>query len=258
MDTVYIGIDPTAGRRPMDYAILDRDLHLIERGLGKLEKVLDVVKAYPSAMVAVDAPQSPNSGLMATETRRKDYGLPIHTATWTDYKVCEYELRKRGIRLYHTPGEAAAAPKWMQLGFSLYAALRAEGYQMLRPNADASHSRWMLEVHPHASYTVLLGHVPLRKDSLEGRLQRQLLLYREGLNIPDPMDAFEEITRHHLLEGTLTLPGLFTHDELDALVSAYTAFIAARHPESITFVGDATEGQIVVPVSPQAFKEIYR
>lgn len=256
MDTVYIGIDPTAGRRPMDYAILDGELRLVARGLGKLEKVLDAVRQYASAVVAVDAPQSPNTGLMATEARRKNYGLPANTTTWADYKVGEYELRQRGIRLYNTPGEAEAAPKWMQLGFELYAALRAEGYQFYELGVDAA--RQMLEVHPHASYTVLLGHIPLRKDSLEGRLQRQLVLFREGVEIPDPMDAFEEITRHHLLEGTLTLPGLFTHDELDALVSAYAAYLAARHPERITPVGDPVEGQIIVPVAPADFKEIYR
>jgi predicted nuclease with RNAse H fold len=256
MDTVYIGIDPTAGRRPMDYAILDGELHLVARGLGKLDKVLDVVRAYSSAVVAVDAPQSPNAGLMATEARRKNYGLPANTITWADYKVGEYELRQRGIRLYNTPGEAEAAPKWMQLGFELYATLRAEGYQFYQPQADAP--RHMLEVHPHASYTVLLGHVPMRKDSLEGRLQRQLLLFREGVEIHDPMDILEEITRHHLLEGTLTLPGLFTHDELDALVSAYTAYLAARHPDRVTLVGDPDEGQIVIPVAASEFKEVYR
>jgi len=100
--------------------------------------------------------------------------------------------------------------------------------------------------------------VPMRKDSLEGRMQRQLLLFREGVEIPDPMDAFEEITRHHLLEGSLTLPRLFTHDELDALVSAYTAYVAARHPGRVTLVGDPEEGQIVVPVTPADFKEVYR
>ncbi len=256
MDTVYIGIDPTAGRRPMDYAILDGDLRLVARGLGKLEKVLDAVRQYALAVVAVDAPQSPNAGLMATTARRENYGLPAHTATWADYKVGEYELRQRGIRLYNTPGEVEAAPKWMQLGFELYAALRAEEFQFYQPGGDAP--RQVLEVHPHASYTVLLGHVPMRKDSLEGRLQRQLVLFREGLDLPDPMDAFEEITRHHLLEGTLTLPGLFTHDELDALVSAYTAYLAARHPERITPVGDPVEGQIIVPVAPADFKEVYR
>ena len=256
MNTVYIGIDLTAGRRPMDYAILDGELRLVARGLGSLEQTLEVIRTFPIAVVAVDAPQSPNAGLMAMAEHRQSLGLPTDTTTWIGYKVCEYELHRRGIRLYHTPGEVESAPKWMRLGFELYAELRADGYRPYQPNSPEPHQ--MLEVHPHASFTVLLGHVPFRKDSLEGRMQRQLLLFQEGVEVPDPMGAFEEITRHHLLEGTLNLPGLFTHDELDALVSAYTAYLAARHPGRVTLVGDPGEGQIVVPVAPGDFKEVYR
>src|SRR5687767_13298364 len=115
MDQVFIGIDPTAGRRPINYAILDAELRLVTRGLGKLDKVLEVVKSYPAAVVAVDAPQSPNAGLMASKARRQIYGLAPDTVVWANYKVGEFELRRRGIRLYHTPGEVEAAPKWMQL-----------------------------------------------------------------------------------------------------------------------------------------------
>ena len=256
MDTVYIGIDPTAGTRPIDYAILDGELRLVARGLGKLDQVLEIIRLYPAAVIAVDAPQSPNAGLMADPARRERYGLPANTKTWAVFKVCEYELRRRNIRLYHTPGEVEAAPKWMQLGFRLYESLKAEGCQLYQPHADAP--RQVLEVHPHASYTVLLGHIPFLKDSLEGRMQRQLLLFDQDLDLPDPMGSVEEITRHHLLEGTLSLPDLLPHDELDALVSAYTAYLAARHPERITLVGDPVEGQIVVPVAPADFKEAYR
>ena len=256
MNTVYIGIDPTGGRRPINYAVLDDDLHLVARDAGNLEKILEVIRAYPSAVVAVIAPQSPNAGLMAQAERRQQYGLPANTETWVGYKVCEYELQKRGIRLYHTPGEIESAPKWMRLGFELYAELRLDGYEVYAPNHAAP--KQLLEIHPHASFTVLLGHVPFRKDTLEGRLQRQLVLFEEGLDLKDPMESVEEITRHHLLEGTLHLPGLFTHDELDALVSAYTAYCAARHPEHVTLVGDPAEGQIVVPVARADFKEVYR
>ena len=256
MSSVYIGIDPTGGRRPMDYAVLDGRLELVERGLGKLDKVLEIVRQYPSAFVAVDAPQSPNAGLLTKPAQRRKYGLPRNTTTWADHKVCEYELRRRGLRLYNTPGEAEAAPAWMKIGFKLFAALRTSGYRMYRPGLNVQ--KRLIEVHPHACYAVLLGRLPLRKDSLEGRLQRQLVLYDEGVGVPDPMRSFEEITRHHLLEGDLNLPGLCTHDELDALVSAYTAFLAANQPERVTLVGDPVEGQIAVPASSREFKDLYR
>jgi predicted nuclease with RNAse H fold len=256
MSLVFIGIDPTAGRRPINYAILDEQLRVSALGLGKLDKVLDVLAAYPAAVIAIDAPQSPNAGLMADAARRANYGLAPGSTTWADFKVCEYELRQRGIRLYNTPGEVEAAPTWMKLGFELYAALKGLGYTMYQP--DQPIGKTLLEVHPHACYTVLLGRLPFKKDSLEGRLQRQLALYREGVGVPDAMEAFEEITRHHLLQGTLTMPGLRTHDELDALVSAYTAYLAAHDPARLTLVGDPTEGQIVVPVAEGEFKALYR
>jgi predicted nuclease with RNAse H fold len=255
MDKVYIGIDPTGGRRPMNYAVLNDDLDLVARGLGKMGKVLEVVQSYASAVVAIDAPQSPNGGLMASPARRGRYGLPPKSTTWAKYKVCEYELRRRGIRLYNTPSEVEAAPKWMQLGFELYKALRADGYQLYQ--AGSATPKQYLEVHPHATYTVLLNRVPLRKDSLEGRMQRQLVLCREKVDVPDPMIVLEEITRHHLLEGDLVLPQLCTHDELDALSSAYTAYLAYHHPDRVTSVGDPVEGQIILPVAPADFKDTY-
>jgi hypothetical protein len=253
-DPVYIGIDPTAGGRPLNYAVLDGDLGVAE-GSGALDDVLRAVLAHPRATVAVDAPQSPSGGLMAQPELRARLGLPPNSRSWSGYKVCEYELRRRGIGLYSTPAEVDAAPRWMKMGYRLYAALREAGFVTYAPNAAAE--RQVLEVHPHACYTVLLGHVPLRKDTLEGRLQRQLMLYREGVDVLDPMDALEELTPHRLLAPTFDLPGLRDHDALDALAAAYTAYLAACRPEQVTLVGDEGEGQIVVPVARDAFLDHY-
>jgi hypothetical protein len=256
MDTVYLGIDPTAGKRPINYAVLDQTLKIIAQGAGKFDAVLDVIAAHPSVVAAVDAPQSPNQGLMAQPDYRQKLGLSAKSKAWANCKVCEYQLRQRGVGLYLTPGEAARAPTWMQMGFRLFESLRADGFQLYQPGLNAE--RLLLEVHPHGCYTVLLGHRPLRKDTLEGRLQRQLVLYDEGIDVPDPMDSVEELTRHHLREGTLTFPGLLEHDELDALVAAYTAYLAARQPERVTLVGDPAEGQITLPIAPSEFKDRYR
>jgi hypothetical protein len=74
-------------------------------------------------------------------------------------------------------------------------------------------------------------------------------MYLHELKIPNPMYIFEEITRHRLLQGILPLENLYTPNELDALVAAYTAWVAATHPENITRVGDGEEGHIVLPVA---------
>jgi hypothetical protein len=67
------------------------------------------------------------------------------------------------------------------------------------------------------------------------------------LKIPDPMLFFEEITSHRLLNGVLPVEHLSSPGELDALVSAYTAWFAANHPDQLTLLGDAQEGQVAIP-----------
>ena len=94
---VYIGIDPTAGRRPLNYAVLDDRLRILAQGEGSLEAVLEAVQGYAAAVVAVDAPQSPNSGLLAQPEVRQHFGLRPYATTWSQFKVCEYLLRRHGI-----------------------------------------------------------------------------------------------------------------------------------------------------------------
>jgi len=63
------------------------------------------------------------------------------------------------------------------------------------------------------------------------------------------MGFFEEITRHRLLKGILPMEQIYTAEELDAIAAAYVAYIAARHPEQVSKVGDDQEGQIILPVT---------
>jgi len=256
MQTAFIGIDLTADRRPHHFAVLDEKLGVAAQGAGNFDELVRAVTAYADAVVAIDAPQSPNAGLMADPARRAQLGLPPNGKTWANCKVCEYEMRRHGIGLYFTPRTAEAAPAWMQTGFRLYETLRAAGFQLYRAGVAAP--RRLLEVHPHGCFTVLLGHRPLRKDTLEGRLQRQLILFEAGLDVPDPMKVMDEVTRHHIRQGLMNVPGLYSHDELDALIAAYTAFIAAREPQRLTAVGDPEEGQILLPVAPAEFRDSYR
>ena len=244
---IYLGIDPTAGRRPLNYAFLDGRLNIVAEGEGVAADLPDLLSAYPDVLCAVDAPLMPNMGLMAQPDVRARFGLSARSKTWSQYRVCEYELRRRNIKLYSTPGEVESAPTWVRAGWKLYELLREQGLETFAPDSTAP--RQLFEVHPHATFTARLGRVPYRKDTLEGRLQRQLLLYDEGLYLPDPISILEEVTRHHLLRGTLNFNGLRTHDQLDALASALTAFYAHTKPNEITLVGDPADGQIVVPVA---------
>ena len=245
-NTTYIGIDPTAGTRPFTYAALDLERGLLAIGQGNMEEVLAFTAGQQSAIVAVCAPRSPNLGLMTRAEVRDRLSPPPRPGRWRNFRVAEYQLRQHNIFVPGTSALAEDCPGWMQQGFILYQRLNHLDYRTY-PQKDAPHQ--YLEVYPHASFTALLEVMPFPKHSLEGRLQRQLVLYKCDLDIPDPMYIFEEITRHRLLQGILPIEDLYEVEELDALVAAYTAWLAGMQREQVMFLGDETEGQIVLPVS---------
>jgi hypothetical protein len=244
--STFIGIDPTAGERPFTYAALNDGLELLALGHGNMEEVLAFIAGQREAMVAISAPSQPNQGVMKRHEVRENLSPPPRPGRWTNFRLAEYQLRQHNINIPQTRASAAACPGWMQKSFILCRRLRELNY-VPYPRENASH-QW-IEVYPHAAYVTLLGHIPFAKHTIEGRIQRQLVLYEENLNVPDPMRVFQEITRHRMLQGVLSLENLYQPEELDALVSAYTAQKAASHPDQIMLVGDPEEGQIVLPVS---------
>lgn len=244
-ETVYIGVDITGGKRPVTYAAIDRQLHILELDDVTLDEAYQAVLRHPSAVCAIDAPGSRNKGLMADQGYRARLGIPAGKSRYGAYRVCEYELRRRGIGIYNTPLDESAAKSWMKEGWRLYGLLQEAGY-VYAPQAGP---RRMFETHPHACYTTLIKQRPYLKTSLEGRLQRQMLLYQEGIDIPDPMNILEEWTRHRFLTGQLPVESLLSDDRLDALIAAYTAFVYAKEPHNTCTVGDPLEGIIVLPVA---------
>jgi hypothetical protein len=76
------------------------------------------------------------------------------------------------------------------------------------------------------------------KRTLEGRIQRALVLYEEGVQIPDPMDFFEEITRHKLLQGILPDEIIYSIKQLDALIAAYVSWLSFNRPHTVVARGD--------------------
>jgi len=247
-DAVFVGIDPTAGKQPIQYAALDRDLHLIALDQGDLESVLAFVASLESAVVAVDAPQGTSRGLMSQADTRRRYNLRPEGKTWAKWRVCEYELRRRNIRLYNTPEREEDAKAWARTGFELFRRLEKIGF---RKNIldEKSDERAIIEARAHSGFTILLERRPFLKRTLEGRLQRQLVLYLEGLDIANPMYALEEITRHNLLSGHLPLDRLHTFDALDAMMAAFTAYLTGIHTDRVSQVGERDEGLITLPAS---------
>lgn len=241
----FVGIDPTAGKRPITYAVLDNDLRLLALSKGDLNEVLAFVGGLSQTIVAVSAPQRPNQGLMDRPEVRERLSPPPKPGRWRSFRLAEYQLRQHRISCPRTPSDEKECPLWVQMGLNLYRRLEGMGFQPYPAEADSQY----IEVYPYASFCVLLGRAPFPKTSLEGRIQRQLVLYEEGLRIPDPLHIFDEITRHNLLQGRLPLDELYSPTELDALVAAYSARLAATNPEGITILGDPEEGLLVLPVA---------
>ncbi|MFN2199418.1 MAG: DUF429 domain-containing protein [Anaerolineales bacterium] len=243
--TTFIGIDPTAGQRPFTYAALDQNLELLALSTGSLEEVTAFAGGQRAAVVGINAPRQPNQGLMRDESVREQLSPRPNPGRWQSYRLVEYELYQHGISIPPTPGKVEACPRWMQMGFQVFQRLGYFGYQLFpSPEADCIY----FETYPHGAYSAMLGITPFPKQTLEGRLQRQLILHENQVRVHNPMRIFEEITRYRLLNGILPLENLLNADELDALVAAYTAWVLSRNQVEVTVLGDSSEGQIVLPV----------
>jgi predicted nuclease with RNAse H fold len=250
---VFIGLDTTAGQRAATLAVLNAKLSVLHCDDHPIEQALQIVASYPHAVCGIDAPIEHSRMVLAEPTARMRVGLEPRQKNYQTYRVCEYELRRRGIHSYKTPTDRSKAPGWMQAGWQVYDRLRAMGY-VAHPYGG---QRVMFETYPHAAYTMMLKRRPYPKASLEGRVQRQLVLYREGVEVADPMDFFEEWTRHSFLAGKLLLDRLYEHDALDALLAAYTAFLLYREPHNVTAIGELADGQILVPVPVNELLDVY-
>ena len=248
---VYVGIDPAAARLSA-YAVLDEHLKIVKLGKATIEDLINVVAEYPAIICGVDAPIGPAKGLLEEPDYRRRLGLQPKRSNYSTCRVCEYELRRRKITLYNTPKDPEKAPSWMRSGWQLYEGLRKADF-VEYPRIG---SRRMFETYPYAIFTTLIGKRPYSKSSIEGLLQRQLVLFEEGVDVPDPMPHLEEWTRHRVKTGQIGRKNVLNHDSLDALAAAYTAYMVDREPQNMIALGDTAEGQIVLPVKD--LKEIYR
>lgn len=102
----------------------------------------------------------------------------------------------------------------------------------LKPHSTKDGERLWAESNADECYRAFQPGLYSRR-TLEGRLQRALILYEEGLQMSDPMDFFEEITRHKLVQGILPTENIYSTRELDALVMAYLSWMARGTSEKV-------------------------
>jgi predicted nuclease with RNAse H fold len=227
-NTIFIGLDTSAGQHPCTLAALDDAGRLQALMRGEVGDALAFIGEQERAVVAVNAPAQLSPGKRQV-------------------RACDAALRAAGIMVTTTPTRVELCPAWMQSGFALYRGLEQMGGKVYPVDAPVQ----FFESHPLASFQTLLGHMPFAAHTLEGRLQRQLVLFERGLRIADPMDFFEEITRHRLLRGALPLEHVLEPDALDALVAAFTARVSAHRPAELAVLGNLLE-QVILPARVSA------
>jgi len=246
---VFVGVDIMRAsgrlRRAFVYASLDADREMLAIGHGDRNEVLAYLGGQQSAFVSINAPRAPNSGIINREHIYQDelpFAKPVKQI---NARLCEYLLKEMGLKIDTTPNKATNCPSWMKRGFNLYQRLGDFGYAPF-PNQNGLHNS--LETHADGIFWRLLnGKHPL-PASLEGRLQRQLILHKFHMPVPDAMEFFVEITRFKLMQGELPDQDIHTFEELNALAAAYIAWQAALHPDEIELFGDPDEGQLALPI----------
>ena len=205
----YLGIDLTSlPRRPTAYAVLHGDGSLVDVGLAREDaELLALIDRWRPRFVAIDAPLSLPRGLCCLEET-----CPCLPVAPNGLKAAERELFRQGISLYATT-KRSMIKAMVYRAMGLRRTLEERGYVVL-------------EVYPHAAKVRLWGKSIPKKTTPDGR--RWLRERLEGL-----------------VPGLAEHGGRLGHDQLDAIVAAYTAYLYDRGRAE--GVGDRDEGLIYVP-----------
>jgi len=180
-----------------------------------------------------------SSGRKPVTFARLDDGLnTIVLAKWDIAEALSY------LRNYEKSTLVINTPSTKK-GREVYADLRKKAVQAgYKAYLETSEPKRWLETDAQDCFRALGGHKLLPRRALEGRLQRAAILYEQGLQLTDPVDMFEEVTRYKLIRGILPLENLPSLRELDALVAAYLAWMSLNRPARIVVTGE-----FVVPAS---------
>ncbi len=249
----FLGIDIGIGPKPVTLVALDSDQQVIAIGEGDVTDALAYAAGQVAgALVAVSAPAHPNKGRMKRPEVRRSLTPSPPNGKFTALRQVEYELIQAGMNIPETPASAAKSIPWIRRGFTLVEKLEALGYEALPgDSSEPSGQRLWLETNADAAFWSLIKVAPLQAGTLEGRIQRQLVLFDEKMDVPDAMNFFEEITRFKILKSSLPTSNIFSQCELNARIAAHTAWLVANLPERIRKFGEPEEGVIFLPVKEE-------
>jgi predicted RNase H-like nuclease len=193
MESTFIGIDVSLGKKPFTVAVLGDGLNIISLMRVDMESALEMLENEPGVIIAVNTPQTKSS-----EKPRAD-------------------LVRRLEKLGYKSRSVEAGPR-----------------------------QWF-ETDANFCYRNLIEKKPLSRRTQQGRIQRGLILHENGLRVRDPMEFFEEITRHRMMMGEFPNELVYSATELDAMISAYVAWMTVNEPEQIEMVGDEKRRILHIP-----------
>lgn len=233
----FIGVDAAPGRRPFTYICLDPSRKLLAVGSGTAVDVLSFAFGQPTTLLAFSPPHRPRQPLSGQSGG--------HAPALGDFLLQkEWNWPAESGFPRNPPPEC---PSWLRASFLLIDQLQELGFRIFAPEEDAP--RQWLETQAEAAYSALLERPPLGAATLEGRLQRQLVLADLGLDVPDAMEFFEEITRYRLLRGILPMEKVLPAAELNAWMAAQIAWMVIHQPEALQPVTPRGRHAVYLPQS---------
>ena len=247
MDTesiTYLGVNIKSRDSQICFAALDHEVRLIALSVGSMQDVMAYIAGQKCAVIGINGPSHINLGLAKERINSKKLDENPDSITTNNMRLCELELLLRGYSPVLTPSTITKCPKWVRSSFSLFRYCERLGYEIYN-NSDKD--KLLYEVNSEVNFGFFSNSNLLDKTLLESRLQRQLILYEMGLDIPDPMNYYEELTRHRLIKGILPLEDIYTIEELNAMAAAFSVFLISKDPLQAEWLGDPQEGQIAIP-----------
>ncbi len=238
----YIGVDLAwAGRNPTGLAALDDRGQLLDMVAVRTDDDIDAwLRSYAEGdcLVAIDA--------------------PIIVCNATGQRPCE-----RLVSRYFGAYAAGAHPSNTSRPYFADGtrAERMTTRHALDVDPASRSRRRALEVYPHPAIVMLFGLTrSLPYKNKRGRdletlrvAQLRLLSFLEGLSTAEPalhLDHPEWHAARESVERAATKATLRrTEDQVDAVVCAYVALLAATRPEDVRVLGDTQRGYIVTPVT---------
>jgi predicted nuclease with RNAse H fold len=204
----YLGIDLAGPVRASGYAVLDGSAALLDVGLvGDDAAIFALVERSGARTIAIDCPLGLPAGLDCL-----DPSHPCAPSSPKGIRESELAVRALGYGLYFTTKKTIIRAM-AERGMALRSELEALGLRVI-------------EVYPYATKCQLFGKGMPKKTTPDGvRWLRDRLA--------------------PLVPGLDAVARTLTHDELDAIVAAYTAVLYAS--DGAVALGNEVEGTIVVP-----------